>query len=75
MDENKRVVFRDGTKPPNNGAMKIQEVKKTINVSDKEDINLIMLHTNVTCDVATRAYIECEEDIVNAIIFIMDKKH
>ena len=75
MDESKKVAFCDGTKSPNNGAMKIHKVKKPINVSDNEDINLIMLHTNVTCEIATMAYIDCEEDIVNAIMFIMDNKN
>jgi len=65
MDESKKVSFCDGTKPPRDGPVKIQTKQL-----DDEDIRLIMLHANVTRDVAVNAYVKCEEDLVNAILSI-----
>jgi len=75
------VSFSSDTKPPNQGAMKIhtktkkRELKpEPINTDDvlAKDIQLIISQTNVGYDVAIKVYRECEDDLVNAIMFIMD---
>jgi NACalpha-BTF3-like transcription factor len=63
MDESKKVAFCDGTKPPCDEKIKSKQL-------DEEDIRLIMLHAKVTRNVAIKAYVECEEDLVNAILSI-----
>jgi NACalpha-BTF3-like transcription factor len=77
----KMVSFSSDTKPPNQGAMKIHTKTKKrereqvpINTDDvlAKDIQLIISHTNVSYEVAIKVYRECEDDIVNAIMFIMD---
>ena len=89
----KKVDFCEGTKPPNQGAMKIltpkikkeppkikREPKKIIDVINmnmdtnyNKDIVLIMSHTNVTREIAEKVYEECEEDLVNSIMYIVQE--
>ena len=77
----KMVSFSVDTKPPNQGAMKIHTKTKKrvrvpvpINTDDvlAKDIQLIMSQTNVSYDVAIKVYRECEDDLVNAIMYIID---
>jgi NACalpha-BTF3-like transcription factor len=75
----KMVSFSVYAKPPNQGAMKIHTKTKKIqsvpiNTDDvlAKDIQLIISKTNVSYDVAIKVYRECEDDLVNAIMFIMD---
>jgi NACalpha-BTF3-like transcription factor len=79
----KMVSFSVDTKPPNTGAMKIHtktnkrekerkpELIKTDDVLAK-DIQLIISQTNVSYEVAIKVYRECEDDLVNAIMFIIE---
>ena len=88
----KKVEFCEGTKPPNQGAMKIltpkikgditkikREPTKIIDIINtridipyNKDILLIMSQTNVTREIAEKVYEECEEDVVNAIMYIVE---
>jgi NACalpha-BTF3-like transcription factor len=88
----KKVDFCEGTKPPNQGAMKIltakikgditkikREPTKIIDIINtmtdtpyNKDILLIMSQTNVTREIAEKVYEECEEDLVNAIMYIVE---
>ena len=87
----KKVDFCEGTKPPNQGAMKIltNNIKKDppkikrepvkivdiinsrIDTPYNKDIVLIMSQTNVTREIAEKVYEECEEDLVNSIMYIV----
>ena len=89
----KKVDFCEGTKPPNQGAMKIltpkikgdvtkikREPKKIIDVINmntdtpyNKDIVIIMSQTNVKREVAEKVYEECEEDLVNSIMYIVEE--
>ena len=89
----KKVEFCEGTKPPNQGAMKIltpkikgditkikREPKKIIDVINmntdtpyNKDIVLIMSQTNVKREIAVKVYEECEEDLVNSIMYIVQE--
>ena len=89
----KKVDFCEGTKPPNQGAMKIhapkikgditkikREPKKIIDVINmntdtpyNKDIVIIMSQTNVTREIAEKVYGECEEDLVNSIMYIVQE--
>jgi len=88
----KKVEFCEGTKPPNQGAMKIltpkikgditkikREPTKIIDIINtridtpyNKDILIIMSQTNVTREIAEKVYEECEEDLVNAIMYIVE---
>ncbi len=75
----KMVSFSVDTKPPNQGAMKIHTKTKEIqrepiNTDDvlAKDIQLIISQTNVSYEVAIKVYRECEDDLVNAIMFIIE---
>ena len=68
MSKNQNVTFCEGTKPPNYGKMRIHTAHK------KKQIKLIMSQTNVTRDVAAKVYMECDKDIVNAILYIMEQE-
>ena len=95
MNEIKKVAFCEGTKPPNDGPMKIHTANKekhTVDTKkhtankekhtvdkkkhtvDNDDIKLIMFQTNVTYEVAAKVYVECDEDIVNAIMYILEQE-
>lgn len=77
----KMVSFSVDTKPPNTGAMKIhmktkkrERESELINTDDvlAKDIQLIISQTNVSYEVAIKVYRECEDDLVNAIMFIIE---
>jgi NACalpha-BTF3-like transcription factor len=88
----KKVEFCEGTKPPNQGAMKIvttnikkdppkikKEPTKIIDIINtmidtpyNKDILLIMSQTNVTREIAEKVYEECEEDVVNSLMYILE---
>ena len=79
----KIVSFSVDTKSPNTGPMKIHTKTKKkekerepepINTDDvlAKDIQLIISQTNVSYEVAIKVYRECEDDLVNAIMFIME---
>ena len=81
MNEIKKVAFCEGTKPPNDGPMKMHtKHKKKHTVDTKkhnsydDEIKLIMFQTNVTREVAAKVYVECDEDIVNAIMYILEQE-
>ena len=88
MNEIKKVVFCEDTKPPNHGAMKIHTANKKKHIVDTkkhivdtkkhnsydDEIKLIMSQTNVTRDVAAKVYMECDKDIVNAIMYIIEQE-
>ena len=95
MNEIKKVVFCEDTKPPNHGAMKINTANKKKHILDTkkhivdtkkhtvdtkkhnsfdDEIKLIMSQTNVTRDVAAKIYMECDKDIVNAIMYIIEQE-
>ena len=38
-----------------------------------KDIVIIMSQTNVTREIAVKVYGECEEDLVNSIMYIVDE--
>jgi NACalpha-BTF3-like transcription factor len=89
----KKVEFCEGTKPPNQGAMKIlttnikkdppkikKEPTKIIDIINtmidtpyNKDILLIMSQTNVTRKIAEKVYEECDEDLVNSIMYIVEE--
>ena len=80
MNEIKKVVFCEDTKPPNHGAMKIHTANKKKHIVDTkkhnsydDEIKLIMSQTNVTREVAAKVYMECDKDIVNAIMYIIEQ--
>jgi NACalpha-BTF3-like transcription factor len=74
MNEIKKVVFCEDTKPPNHGAMKIHTADTKKHNSYDDEIKLIMSQTNVTRDVAAKVYMECDKDIVNAIMYIIEQE-
>ena len=86
MNENKRVAFCEDTKPPD-GPMKIHTANKKKHTVDTkkhtvdtkkhnsfdDEIKLIMSQTNVTREVAAKVYMECDEDLVNAIMYFIEQ--
>lgn len=89
----KKVDFCEGTKPPNQGAMKIlttnikreppkikREPTKIIDIINmnmdtpyNKDIVLIMSQTNVKREIAEKVYEECDGDLVNSIMYIVEE--
>ena len=67
MSKNQNVTFCEGTKPPNYGKMRIHTAHK------KKQIKLIMSQTNVTYEVAEKAYIEFDGDICSSIMYIEEQ--
>ncbi len=75
MNAPKKVSFDTQTKPPNFGPMKIHTPRKIyLDSIGIAHIKLIMLHTNVTRDVAVKVYMECEKDLCNSLLYIKNCK-
>ena len=72
MSKNQNVTFCEGTKPPNYGKMRIHTAHKKKQVIDT-DIKLIMSQTNVTYEVAEKAYIGFDGDICSSILYIEEQ--
>ena len=65
-------IKREPTKIKREPTKIIDIINTRIDTPYNKDILLIMSQTNVTREIAEKVYEECEEDIVNSIMYIVE---